>query len=39
MNKIESNMLEIQYRMHEMIRAFPSEMFQDGKISDGEGLK
>lgn len=27
MNQVESKMLEIQYRMHEMIRTFPSKMF------------
>lgn len=26
-NNVESNMLEIQYRMHESIRLFPSQMF------------
>lgn len=35
---VESNMLEIQYRMHESIRYFPSQMFYSGKIRDGAHL-
>ena len=31
-------MLEIQYRMHPLIRHFPSKAFYDGYIMDGENV-
>ena len=32
----DKTMLTIQYRMHPLIRRFPSDMFYEGRITDGE---
>lgn len=33
------HLLSIQYRMHPQISQFPSRMFYDGKLLDGDGLE
>jgi superfamily I DNA and/or RNA helicase len=32
-------MLEVQYRMHDLIRAFPSDQFYKGRLRDAESVK
>jgi len=34
----EKTMLTVQYRMHPLIRDFPSRAFYDGKITDGDNV-
>ena len=34
----EKTMLTIQYRMHPLIRKFPSETFYEGRITDGDNV-
>ena len=34
----QRTMLTIQYRMHPLIRRFPSESFYDGRITDGQNV-
>ena len=33
-----SHVLSLQYRMHPMISEFPSMMFYEGKVHDGENV-
>ena len=34
----EKTMLTIQYRMHPLIRKFPSDKFYEGRITDGDNV-